>query len=183
MFRYTQKAMNLRIATSVLILAATLTSASADAVVRAAQARLQELGYFDFTIDGEWGPRTSASVERYQAAKALEVTGTLTRQTLKNLKIRVQSKPAATPVPLYKAIPDLFVGGPFLSSPTAFQVRVIESAQENLQTLGFYSGPVDGNPSGSLRNAIKEYQRSSRFKATGRLDKTTLQGLGLLYLR
>lgn len=175
--------MKFRFAIFSLVFAATLVTASADSVVRAAQSRLQELGYFDYDIDGDWGPRTSASIERYQFAEDLKVTGTLTTETLKKLRIRVDSKPAPTPAPLYKAIPDLFIGGPFLNSPTAFQVRVIESAQRNLQTLGFYSGPIDGNPSGALRYSITEYQRSSEFKPSGRLDKATLQGLGLLYLR
>ncbi len=183
--------MSSRFALIVLLLTATLSTTIADPVVRAAQTKLQELGYFDFTIDGEWGPRTAAAVSRFQSDQDIEVTATLTKSTLSNLRIRVETResrperstrPAPTPLPLYKAIPALFEGGPFLNAPTAFQVRVIAEAQKNLRTLGYYSGPLDGNPSTGLTRALVDYQRSSDFRATGRLDKSTLQGLDLLYL-
>ncbi len=183
--------MNFRLATLALLFIATLGTVSADPVVRAAQIRLQELGYFDFTIDGAWGPRTAAAVSRYQSDQDLEITATLTSSTLSSLRIRVETRdsrsrrtarPTPTPLPLYQAIPDVFKGGPYLNAPTAYQIRVITAAQKNLRTLGYYACPLDGNPGPALTRAIVDYQRSADFRATGRLDKSTLQGLDLLYL-
>jgi hypothetical protein len=48
--------------------------------------------------------------------------------------------------------------------------------------LRFYRGPVNGMPNAALTQALVDYQAANRFKRTGRLDKTTLQALDLLYL-
>jgi peptidoglycan hydrolase-like protein with peptidoglycan-binding domain len=61
-------------------------------------------------------------------------------------------------------------------------VQVVQAAQKNLKLLGFYAGPVDGAPTPALKDSLRAYQKDHRFKATGRLDKTTLQALNLLTL-
>ena len=89
--------------------------------------------------------------------------------------------PAPTNDPA-RALADIFVGGPYLNAPTEFQIRTLRKAQQNLRTLGFYQGSINGLPSPAFVLALQRYQRTSGFRETGRLDKTTLQGLDLLYL-
>jgi peptidoglycan hydrolase-like protein with peptidoglycan-binding domain len=161
-------------------LGAAALPARADEVVAAAQSKLQKMGCYDGTVDGVWGSQTAAAVRRFQLAKDLRVTGELNRETIEALSIKI--KPAATPVPFPVAIADIFMGGPYINAPTEIQVQTLRQAQENLRLLGFYRGPIDGNPTAALRDALRAYQKAHRFSASGRLDKTTLQALDLLTL-
>jgi hypothetical protein len=56
-----------------------------DPTVKAIQTDLANLGYYKGSIDGLYGRTTRDAVARYQNARKLPVTGTLTRQTLKSL--------------------------------------------------------------------------------------------------
>ncbi len=163
---------------TLLAIALLAVTAHADEVVRTAQVKLQKMGFYDGTVDGQWGSQTAAAVRRFQLARDLRVTGELTPETLRALAIKVQ--PAPTPVPFPKAIADIFAGGPYISAPTEVQVATVRKAQENLRLLGFYRGPIDGNPSAALRDSIRAYQQNNRFRVNGRLDKSTLQALDLL---
>jgi len=149
--------------------------AGADDTVLAVQAQLKKSGFYAGSVDGVWGSQTAAAVRRYQLANDLRATGELNKATLQSLSI--------TPVvPEYKALADLFKGGPYLNAPPELQVATVLKAKENLKLLGYFNGPLNGDPSPELTSAIQEYQRSARFKATGRLDKTTLQALNLMNL-
>jgi len=155
-------------------------SVQADELLEAVQSKLSRMGYYDGTVDGVWGSQTAAAVRRFQLAKDLRVTGELNPETLAALDIK--AKPTATPKPRAAALADLFVGGPYLTAPPEFQVATVRKAQQNLKLLGFYDGPADGKPTVALTEALRAYQKDNRLKATGRLDKTTLQALDLLTL-
>lgn len=156
------------------------SSLMADETVRAAQVRLAELGYFDGAVDGIWGRQSSAAVQEFQMANKLRPTGELDRRTLEALGL--PGTPAATPVPQAVALAELFVGGPYLKAPTEVQIATVRKAKENLKLLGFYRGKLDGLVTPELTEALRAYQRGNRFKASGRLDKTTLQALDLMTL-
>lgn len=171
----------------------TITVAWADQTISSVQQRLQRLGYYDGTVDGEMGSQTSAAIRRYQLAERLKVTGELNPQTLKSLGISAPAAssrpitikpsrpaPVATPVPEYVAIAAIFKGGPYITAPTEIQLATIRGAQRNLHTLGYYNGPMDGRPSPQLVAAIKAWQKSARFSQSGRFDETTLKGLNLM---
>ena len=60
--------------------------AAADSVtVQAVQTQLLQLGYYNGSIDGVFGPATRDAVARYQIAKQLSVTGSLSPDTLQSL--------------------------------------------------------------------------------------------------
>jgi peptidoglycan hydrolase-like protein with peptidoglycan-binding domain len=146
-----------------LLTLAALAVAQADEIVTAVQSRLAKLGYYAGEVDGEWGSQTAAAVRRFQVAKELRVTGELNAATLNALGVK-----APPPVPNARAVAlaDLFV----------------KKAQQNLKLLGFYGGSANGAPDAALTDALRAYQKAHRFKASGRLDKTTLQALDLLTL-
>ncbi|MBV9814056.1 MAG: peptidoglycan-binding protein [Acetobacteraceae bacterium] len=50
--------------------------------VRALQGKLQQLGYYTGPIDGEWGPRAESSLQRFQQASGLQVTGRINRESV-----------------------------------------------------------------------------------------------------
>ena len=60
--------------------------AAADSgTVQAVQTQLMQLGYYNGSIDGVFGPTTRDAVARYQIAKQLSVTGSLSPDTLQSL--------------------------------------------------------------------------------------------------
>ena len=147
----------------------------ADDAVLAAQQKLARLGFYSGAADGQPGSRTSAAIRRYQIAENLKVTGELNRQTLDRLGIAAQVQ-----APAYVAIADIFKGGPYISAGPDTQVAVVRQAQKNLKLLGYYNGPEDGMPGTGLVSALKVWQKSAGFRATGRFDENTLKGLDLM---
>lgn len=79
--------------------------ASPDDQLSRVQEQLKEQGFYYGTVDGEFGGETSAAIKRYQIRNGLEVTGTLTQETLKALNVgggtpsrQVQTRqPVSTP--------------------------------------------------------------------------------------
>ena len=67
---------------------------SADsATVQAVQTRLLNLGYYNGSIDGVFGPTTRDAVAKYQIANHLTVTGSLSPDTIQSLGL-VQATPS-----------------------------------------------------------------------------------------
>ncbi len=63
----------------------TLKKGDSGAQVKALQTRLKELGYYNTTIDGDYGYRTASAVSDFQRLNGLNVTGTADSTTLKKL--------------------------------------------------------------------------------------------------
>jgi hypothetical protein len=64
----------------------------ADTTVQAVQTELAQLGYYNGPVDGIFGPATRDAVAKYQIDKQLDVTGSLSPDTLQSLGL---PKPAA----------------------------------------------------------------------------------------
>lgn len=159
--------------------------------VSSAQQALTRFGYYQGTIDGSMGSATSAAIRRFQVANHLRPTGTLTPETIEALGLNNRSSTkknfpqlrTATPSSLSpdpKALADIFIGGPLLAASPEIQVATVQKAQRNLKLLGYYAGPINGFPDANLKAALQAYQKDSKFKRSGRLDKITLMGLNIL---
>src|SRR5438105_5390187 len=59
-----------------------------DPTVTAVQTQLTQLGYYNGPVDGIFGPLTRDAVAKYQIAKQLNVTGSLSPDTLQSLRLR-----------------------------------------------------------------------------------------------
>ena len=66
--------------------------------VRAVQKRLKELGYYNGSADGDFGPATEAAVKAFQRANGLTADGKVGKQTLAkmNAKTAVSAKSSGT---------------------------------------------------------------------------------------
>jgi Putative peptidoglycan binding domain len=60
---------------------------SPEEVVATVQSALQQLGYFNYAVDGTMGPLTRAAIGRYQADNRLPITYTVDPATLGSLGI------------------------------------------------------------------------------------------------
>jgi peptidoglycan hydrolase-like protein with peptidoglycan-binding domain len=87
--------MKLKVIVPVLCLALSVAAFS-DELVKSAQAELKSQGFFYGEITGVNSPETVAAVKRYQIRNGLEVTGTLTKETLDALGVSGDS-PVAEP--------------------------------------------------------------------------------------
>lgn len=93
-----------------LLLLLALLAASplrADEPTRALQNELKAQGFYYGEIDGISGPALAAALKRYQIRNGLEVTGTVTPETLSALNVgggtarpEAEPSPAAAPIPL-----------------------------------------------------------------------------------
>ena len=59
----------------------------ADTTVEATQERLAQLGYYNGQVDGIFGPTTRDAVAKYQIDNQLDVTGSLSPDTLQSLGV------------------------------------------------------------------------------------------------
>ena len=85
---------------------ALVLEASADDRLKDVQTELKTQGFYYGELNGEGTSETTAAIRRYQIRSGLEVTGTLTEETLKSLGVGVppagrepQEAPAPAPAP------------------------------------------------------------------------------------
>ena len=74
----------------------------ADDQLRSVQAELKAQGFFYGDVNGQTSPETVAAVRRYQIRNGLEVTGTLTKETLEALRGAGKPAPQVAPPPAPK---------------------------------------------------------------------------------
>ena len=122
----------------------------------ALQASLQAAGHFDGEIDGVYGPETVAAVSDLQEEAGLPVTGYVDKATATALAAGV----AAT-------------GGAIASQSTA----TTASVQTLLTLTGFWQGPIDGQWTPELTDAVIALQTALQVPPTGAMDAITLQAV------
>ena len=122
----------------------------------ALQGSLGEAGYYKGEVDGVYGPATVEAVEALQKAHGLPVTGTVDKATAAALQADLQAK-----------------GGAAAQTAVASTAAV----QQTLKLAGFWDGPVDGNWTPALTDALKAFQTKLGIPATGTVDAATVAAL------
>ena len=117
------------------------------------QQALTQAGYFSGPIDGVYGPTTVDAVKALQKAHNLPVTGYVDQATEAALKTSLGQK-----------------GGQVALQATASTAAV----QQTLKLAGFWTGPVDGNWTPALTDALKKFQTELGVPATGAVDAATI---------
>lgn len=64
--------------------------------IKAVQTRLKTLGYYNSTVDGIWGPKTTTAVKNFQKSKGLTADGLVGSKTEKALGISLSASSAST---------------------------------------------------------------------------------------
>jgi peptidoglycan hydrolase-like protein with peptidoglycan-binding domain len=82
--------------TVLLLLAA---FARGDELTKKVQTELKSQGFFYTDVNGVNGPETAAAIKRYQIRNGLEVTGTLSKETLEALGVQGDGSAAPAPAP------------------------------------------------------------------------------------
>jgi peptidoglycan hydrolase-like protein with peptidoglycan-binding domain len=129
----------------------------AEAAVRdytvALQKSLADAEYYTGDVDGVYGPATVAAVESLQKAHGLPVTGTVDKATDAALRADLGAK-----------------GGAAAKDAVASTAAV----QQTLKLAGYWDGPVDGEWTPALTEAVKTFQTDLGVKPTGEVDAATV---------
>ena len=127
--------------------------------VRALQRSLRARGQRPGPIDGVYGPRTEAAVERLQRDRGLAVDGIVGPRTLRVLNAKT---------------PTLALGAGYGQPGGSPQVRAI---QRRLRVLGQRPGPVDGRYGPRTQAAMERFQRTAGQPVSGALSPATAAAL------
>ncbi len=122
----------------------------------ALQQSLLDAGYYDGEVDGVYGSATVDAVESLQKAHELPVTGTVDKATAEALEGDLAAAGGAT---------------------AQEEVVATTAVQQTLKLAGFWDGPVDGEWTPELTEALKEFQTELGVKPTGAVDAATIAAL------
>jgi peptidoglycan hydrolase-like protein with peptidoglycan-binding domain len=122
----------------------------------ALQQSLVLAGYYTAEVDGVYGPATVDAVQSLQEAHGLPATGAVDKATAAAL----QSDLAAQ-------------GG----AAEKESVATAAAVQQTLSLAGFWTGPVDGDWTPALTEALKAFQTELGVKPTGAVDAATIAAL------
>jgi peptidoglycan hydrolase-like protein with peptidoglycan-binding domain len=122
----------------------------------ALQQSLKDAGYYGGAVDGIYGPETVAAVEALQKAHELPVTGAVDKATAAALASDVSA-----------------AGGAAAQEATASTAAL----QQTLKLAGYWTGPVDGNWTPELTDAVKQLQKDLGVKQTGAVDAATVSAV------
>ena len=120
------------------------------------QQSLLDAGYYDGEVDGVYGPATVDAIEALQQAHGLPTTGTVDKATAAALQSDLAAK-----------------GGAIAQEAVASTAAV----QQTLKLAGFWDGPVDGEWTPALTEALKGLQTELGVKPTGTVDAATVAAL------
>ena len=120
------------------------------------QQALADAGYYEGKVDGVYGPATVAAVQALQKANGLPQTGTLDKATEQALRSELAAK-----------------GGAAAQEETASTAAV----QQTLKLAGYWDGPVDGQWTDELTEALESLQKDLGVEVTGTVDAATITAL------
>lgn len=128
--------------------------------VRDYTAALQEslalTGHYDVEVDGVYGPATVEAVRSLQEAHGLPATGTVDTATAAALQSDVAEH-----------------GG----AEEQQSIATTAAVQQTLSLTGFWTGPVDGQWTPALTEALKAFQSDLGVKPTGTVDAATIAAI------
>ena len=129
---------------------------AADAVrdyTKALQQDLADAGYFEGEVDGVYGPETVDAVAALQKANGLPQTGTVDKATEAALRAELEA-----------------AGGAAAEEAMASTAAL----QQTLTLAGYWDGPVDGQWTPELTDALEELQKDLGVEPTGEVDAATI---------
>jgi peptidoglycan hydrolase-like protein with peptidoglycan-binding domain len=119
----------------------------------ALQQDLADAGYFEGEVDGVYGPETVEAVQGLQKANGLPETGTVDKATEAALRAELEA-----------------AGG----AAAEEEIASTAALQQTLALAGYWDGPIDGQWTDELTDALKELQTDLGVEPTGEVDAATI---------
>ena len=137
-----------------------LRKGATGSAVKDLQTKLKKLGFYNASIDGDYGDTTVAAVKAFQKKYNLTSDGVAGSETLKKLDSAYKNADSD------KDDDSLRKG----ATGTA-----VKTLQTNLKKLGFYTAYVDGSFGATTESAVKAFQRKYGLTADGVAGSATLK--------
>jgi peptidoglycan hydrolase-like protein with peptidoglycan-binding domain len=157
-----------------------LQSGSQGAVVSELQATLKLLGYYTGSVDGLYGKSTIAAVTQFQQAAGIPVDGIVGAATWERLFPAAPGQPPLEVAPATATPP---AQTPDRSEATLPILRLgmkgaaVTALQQRLQTIGLFSGAIDGVFGPETQAAVKSAQTRFGLEADGIVGAATWSAL------
>ena len=139
-----------------------LRKGATGSAVKDLQTKLKKLGFYNASIDGDYGDTTVAAVKAFQKKYNLTADGVAGSETLKKLDTAYKNADSNT-----STDDDSLRKG---ATGTA-----VKTLQTNLKKLGFYTAYVDGSFGSTTESAVKAFQRKYGLTADGVAGSATLK--------
>lgn len=158
--------------------------ANKDQIV-AAQNMLKTKGMYAGDTNGKLDAATRDSIKSFQKENGLTASGALNRATLEKMSIELTEKQKAIPASesSYASADKPKRGSSNEDRPARTIFRAtkeqIMEAQKLLRSGGMYSGEESGKLDDPTREGLKKYQEANGLKATGTLNQSTLEKMGI----
>lgn len=138
-------------------LAAALQEGSTGAEVTRVQKRLQNLGYFNAGVTGNFGSQTRDAVIQFQQAKGLTPDGVVGNDT----KAALFGQGSRRRTESYNGVsdtPNVNAESGVSSWQQAQSNEDVRYLQQQLRDKGFYFGPIDGVYGSQTQQAVRDFQ-------------------------
>ena len=139
-----------------------LRQGATGSAVKDLQTKLKKLGFYNASIDGDYGDTTVAAVKAFQKKYNLTADGVAGSETLKKLDSAYKNADSNT-----STDDDSLRKG---ATGTA-----VKTLQTNLKKLGFYTAYVDGSFGSTTESAVKAFQKKYGLTADGVAGSATLK--------
>ena len=139
-----------------------LRKGATGSAVKNLQTKLKKLGFYNASIDGDYGDTTVAAVKAFQKKYNLTADGVAGSETLKKLDTAYKNADSNT-----STDDDSLRKG---ATGTA-----VKTLQTNLKKLGFYTAYVDGSFGSTTESAVKAFQRKYGLTSDGVAGSATLK--------
>lgn len=165
--------------------------------IKQVQAMLKEKTLYKGEASGTYNDETRTAIRSFQKDNGLKETGTLNRATLEKMNIELtdsqklipvseSSYASSEPEKPAKAEKSMAASMPAepaeaKKKPAIFRATAdqIKEAQKMLKTESMYSGEQTGKLDDATRGGLKKYQEANGLKATGTLNRVTLEKMGI----
>ena len=139
-----------------------LRKGATGSAVKNLQTKLKKLGFYNASIDGDYGDTTVAAVKAFQKKYNLTADGVAGSETLKKLDTAYKNADSNT-----STDDDSLRKG---ATGTA-----VKTLQTNLKKLGFYTAYADGSFGSTTESAVKAFQKKYGLTADGVAGSATLK--------
>jgi len=150
-----------------------LSQGAQGSAVRSLQRDLKTLGYYNGSIDGDYGSGTFEAVKAFQRANGLTVDGKAGKATLNKISaLLTGGSTSSSGTSGSKEDPKVYGqtassnGYSSLSASNGSSAKVSE-LQASLKAHGYYSGSTDGSYGSGTEEAVKKYQKAAGLRVTG----------------
>lgn len=152
--------------------------------IKQVQAMLKEKSLYKGEATGSYNDETRAGIRSFQKDNGLKQTGTLNRATLEKMNITLTDSQKAIPVSESSYASDgpaktETASGPSASTEPKKPAIFRATKDQIIEAQKIIKSEQTGKLDDATRDGLKKYQEDNGLKATGTLNRVTLEKMGI----